>query len=188
MRDVQVTGRSCARCEEKLVSATGGEGCAACDLVFHRKCLEVPTVCPECSTPFAEAERAVEREAMQARGVTDAGARRGTVRILAGLLSFDVAAVLFVLSSREVAKPSDYLMFFGNLIVASALAYATYRRLNWARWLYGILMSLSGAGLFAAGLLDPRGVNSTFFLLGLWRMVPAALLLIADAPRRWTVR
>lgn len=63
---MQVVGRRCGHCAEKIVTAPDAVGCHSCDSVFHFRCIDHADTCPECRQDFS-APRPVSASTRQLR-------------------------------------------------------------------------------------------------------------------------
>jgi hypothetical protein len=71
---MQVAGRNCQKCQQRILSNLEGDGCIRCDQAFHFTCIPARDTCPACGLGFrdqrllVQAARAVERAEVAQRG------------------------------------------------------------------------------------------------------------------------
>lgn len=55
---MQIVGADCIVCGKRIRFAPEADGCPDCEVVFHKACLSVANLCPQCSGDYAEALQA----------------------------------------------------------------------------------------------------------------------------------
>lgn len=152
---IQVVGRTCALCEQRIRSAQGAEGCDACDLAFHVACVAAATAsgrdgpfreaagaerrvgCPRCGKDPREARAANEKRESDALAASLAiGGRRFRIARVVGVVAI-VPVVLGMIALLAMGMRRLYLFWllvplfavrrlFGvSRAVAQALAFAS---------------------------------------------------------------
>lgn len=117
---VQIVGRECSTCRERLKSEVGAIGCERCDLAFHDACLKAgppttyrdatakkpksaPLLCPTCGDDLRalQRERDAERDALHTaaehRRAVDESRRARNARMTNGVLMMLLGLALLAL-------------------------------------------------------------------------------------------
>lgn len=134
---MQIVGRDCFLCREKLVFANEGSGCARCGHVFHRKCVGDANVCPACEDDLTTQEAVLSEER--------------AAKVETGRLTFLTAAgalltVLWLIPlSRALLGHQLQILEIGFIskVVWTALLAAAYVGFMWARYFLAFL-SMAG--------------------------------------------
>ena len=153
---MQIAGRRCQHCSQRVLVAREAQGCPSCDVVFHFDCLgEIAPVgyralrsdaagtCPQCGQPFSRSLEAEEK-------LADAEARQLVAR---GRLHARVAVAAFLvptLVAEAASLASGRAPFFRpclRALVALVLCTALATGRTWARQ---VMVFLSGLAALIA--------------------------------------
>jgi hypothetical protein len=127
---MQVVGRACESCGKRLAVSTEGAGCLKCDVVFHRKCLKRPDVCPHCKQSFDEQEELADREE---RNLIARQLERGRAFVILAMvliLGIQLASTLFEVGAQVTSFMSAVAAFLLLLLPATRVFLEERRRLR----------------------------------------------------------
>ena len=181
---MQVAGRACDVCGEKIRTALDAVGCASCDVAHHADCLDDPEVCARCGERFGEAEAKSKAREDAAGFQTNlrGGAIVATLFSLLVLVSGAVTAL--VVSSAESAEGGIQPMV--RFALLCGLLWLTYTGRPWARILTVTLLFLGGGlGLLFAGALFDGSLETALAFAWAGLHVLTAAVLIAVPSVRW---
>ena len=151
---MQLTGRQCAICGERVIAEIDARGCTHCETVFHDRCLaeqDAPLKCPECKHRLdeePEPDRKVATHLMFGKALTVTIA---TV-VLSLLTVFNVYAFLH-------GDPYSVL----RLGLAALLFYFVFQGRIWAKILAGLACLGQLVLVFAIGDPFATAVLATVF-------------------------
>ena len=125
----QLTGLTCALCNERIASVLDGEFCSTCGCPIHSRCAMPGTTrsgaCTACGADAAAAaahqQRSEEEAAAQARGLRSHHVTWGTLLLGLGipLLAIGVASV--VMSISALSEERGFILWYGAILVGAGL-------------------------------------------------------------------
>lgn len=151
---MQVAGRSCDVCGEKIRTALDAVGCEHCDVAHHVDCLEDEEVCACCGLRFGEAEK-------HRRAVDDAAGRRryeqgrAIVATLFSVLVLSSGFVNFWIASNAESDEKT-IQVIVRFTLLCGLLWMTWIGKAWARVVTSTLLAFSGALAVLLGLMAYR--------------------------------
>jgi hypothetical protein len=172
---MQVAGKVCTTCAQRVSSILEGRGCAACELAFHRDCLEDEDVCPSCSVAFVVQDARVEHrehaEEMVLARKGDAGEQRFAVGAILAVILVD--AVLLVnstpLDSPRPPWSGALLLAVGLYFVVCSMRFRTF-------FLYRLKVAR------AVRWYGEAAAHFLYLLLGLFAVSASLFMLLGRAP------
>lgn len=183
---MQIVGKTCEICGERVTLAPDAEGCLSCKLVFHRDCLsrqlspagvwDKTARCPRCQKSFAaqvavesrEEKRAARQLLRRGRHLTVAVVILCVIITLLTLFSFLDSVAGNTREETEEALDAEGLghIIRGSLYVSAI--YFLYRGREWAR---GIVAAVLGVGGVLVVLVSTKGAleleTSSLLMTGL---------------------
>jgi hypothetical protein len=163
---VQVAGKTCVICQQRIFTAADSLGCASCDLAFHIACARAPNLCPTCGRDLA----AIERTRASERGDLHQGALRAGRRTFWVLAGFAALLALGALGAR-IATGQDGALVGGVIgdVLTALLLLAVWRGKAWAAQLLALFMASGGIllGWLAYWFADAGSARPILVAVGL---------------------
>jgi hypothetical protein len=125
---MQIVGRQCERCAERIRRVDDASGCLRCDRAYHHACLGAARDrCPACRDDFAEQLQQVEaRERATAAAGRSRGYVLGTVALVAFLVSAGVGVATHV-GSTTVFVLGHVAIVSGVFLLALTVRFGSRR-------------------------------------------------------------